>query len=162
MENVILVGMADLNICKSPDAIKTVALGSCVGIVIYDYISNAAGLAHIMLPDSTLINNNQNVAKFADTGIQTLINKMQTTYGVDKSRLKAKIAGGAQMFKFNTKNEMLRVGDRNIEATRKNLAYHNIPIVAEDVGKDYGRTITFYPKTCELHIKSHGKQEKII
>lgn len=162
MENVILVGMADLNVCESPDAIKTLALGSCVGIVLYEPYQKVAGMAHIMLPDSTQIRNSDNHAKFADTGIESLINTMKDKFNIDKRRLRAKIAGGAQMFNFGTKNEMLRIGDRNIEATKRNLALHNIPLVCEDVGDNYGRTITFYPDTSELHIMSHGRPSKII
>lgn len=162
MEDIIVVGMADLNTCYSPDSITTIGLGSCVGIVLYDSLLKAAGLAHIMLPDSTQIIKNGNRAKFADTGIDDLIKLMEDNYGVKKSRLIAKIAGGAQMFNFQAQNEMLRIGDRNIRATRDNLKNHNIPIISEDVGANYGRTITFFPETGELHIKSYGKEHKII
>ena len=111
MEEIILVGMADLNICCSPDSITTVALGSCVGIVLYDPLLKVAGLAHIMLPDSTQITRNQNKAKFADTAIDTLIKLMEVEYSIRKSRLVSKIAGGAQMFNFKTQNDTLRVGE---------------------------------------------------
>ena len=67
MSEMIKVGMADLKLCKSPDAITTLGLGSCVGIAIRDPITKIGGLAHIMLPDSTKISNNQCIAKFADT-----------------------------------------------------------------------------------------------
>lgn len=162
MEEIIIVGMADLNTCRSPDSITTVALGSCVGIVLYDPILKVAGLAHIMLPDSRQIARNQNKAKFADTAIKTMINLMEKEHKVVKRRLVSKIAGGAQMFNFQTQNETLRVGERNIKATIDNLKLHNIPIIAEDLGENYGRTIVFYPETGELHIKSIGKQIKII
>ena len=74
MGNVIKVGMADLNICKSPDMITTLGLGSCIGIALYDPVTKIGGLAHIMLPDSTQIRNNSNIAKFADTGITDRVN----------------------------------------------------------------------------------------
>ena len=70
MGDVIKVGMADLNVCKSPDIITTLGLGSCIGIAVYDPVTKIGGLAHIMLPDSTQIRNNLNKAKFADTGIE--------------------------------------------------------------------------------------------
>src|SRR5690554_1088401 len=110
MENIVLVGLADLNVCEAPDAIKTLALGSCVGVVLFEPVSKVAGMAHIMLPDSNLIvnNKNDNKAKFADTGIETLIGLMENKFNIDKRRLRAKIAGGAQMFNFSTKNDMLR------------------------------------------------------
>lgn len=162
MEEIILVGMADLNICRSPHSITTVALGSCVGIVLYDPLLKVAGLAHIMLPDSTQITRNQNKAKFADTAIETLIESMEEKYDIKKSRLVSKIAGGAQMFSFRTQNDTLRVGERNVIATKKNLKAHDIPIIAEDVGENYGRTIVFYPETGELVIKAVGKPIKTI
>ncbi|MEG2775067.1 MAG: chemotaxis protein CheD, partial [Acetivibrio sp.] len=58
MSNMIKVGMADFNICQTPDAITTLGLGSCVGVTLYDSTRKIAGLAHIMLPDSTLVKNN--------------------------------------------------------------------------------------------------------
>jgi len=103
----IKVGMADLNICTAPDALTTLGLGSCVGIVLYDSITRTAGMVHIMLPDSTKIRNNENTAKFADTGIDALIFKL-TAIGANRNRLIAKIAGGAQMFAFSSANDMLR------------------------------------------------------
>ena len=69
MGEVIKVGMADLNICKAPDTITTLGLGSCIGIALLDPVTKIGGLAHIMLPDSTKMKNNSNIAKFADTGI---------------------------------------------------------------------------------------------
>ena len=97
MSRMIKVGMADLNICKSPDAITTLGLGSCIGIALYDPVTKIGGLAHIMLPDSTQIRNNSNIAKFADTGITELVHRM-TRAGANKGRMVAKIAGGAKMF----------------------------------------------------------------
>ena len=158
MGNVIKVGMADLNICKSPDMITTLGLGSCIGIALYDPVTKIGGLAHIMLPDSTQIRNNSNIAKFADTGINELVKRM-TEAGAVKGRLVAKIAGGAQMFAFQSKNEMVRVGERNVEATKKKLAQLKIPILAEDTGKNYGRTVIFYPETGDFVIRAVGKQE---
>ncbi|MDF2608559.1 MAG: CheD [Lachnospiraceae bacterium] len=161
MSEIVKVGMADLNVCVSPNAITTLGLGSCVGIVLYDASSKIAGLVHVMLPDSNKIRNNENVAKFADTGIDALIDKMKLL-GANRTRLIAKIAGGAQMFAFNANNDMLRVGDRNVEASKQKLNALGIRILAEDTGLNYGRTIVFYPENGELHIKSVGKPLKIL
>ena len=120
MGTMIKVGMADLKICKSPDSVTTLGLGSCIGIAIVDPQTKIGGLAHIMLPDSTAIKNNTNIAKFADTGIEELV-RLILEKGAGKSRLKAKIAGGAQMFSFQNKTELLGVGQRNVEASKKTL-----------------------------------------
>ncbi len=154
----IKVGMADLNVCVSPDRITTLGLGSCVGIAVRDPVTKIGGLAHIMLPDSTTIRNNSNIPKFADTGIEELVRQV-TRKGANRSRLVAKIAGGAQMFGFNSNSEMVRVGERNVQATKKKLAQIRIPILAEDTGKNFGRTVIFYPETGDFVIRAVGKQE---
>ncbi len=157
MADMIRVGMADLNICKAPDSITTLGLGSCVGIVLYDKRNKIAGLAHVMLPDSTQIRNNTNLAKFADTGIDQLINELKIA-GADIKSLTAKIAGGAQMFSFTGSSDLTKVGDRNVEATIQKLQTLKIPILASDTGKNYGRTIVFSPETGMLQIKAVGKE----
>lgn len=161
MNDMIKVGMADLNVCVSPNAITTLGLGSCVGIILYDPIRKIAGMVHVMLPDSTKIINNENKAKFADTGIDLLITRM-IAIGAERRSFISKIAGGSQMFAFSNNNEMMRIGDRNVEATKLKLQSLNIPIKAEDTGSNYGRTIEFYPETGELLIKSVGKDRKIL
>lgn len=157
MGNMIKVGMADMKYCHAPDAITTLGLGSCVGVVLYDSGAKIAGLVHIMLPDSTKIRNNENIAKFADTGIDEMVRQVVEA-GASRTKLKAKIAGGAQMFAFRAENDLLRVGDRNVEAVKEKLAKLRIPIVAEDTGDCYGRTIEFYPESEELLVKAVGKK----
>lgn len=161
MGNLIKVGMADLNVCVSPDSITTLGLGSCVGIAVRDPVTKIGGLAHIMLPDSASVRNNTNIPKFADTGIEELIKRV-VAKGASRTRLVAKIAGGAQMFAFQSNNDMVRVGERNVEATKKKLAQLKIPILAEDTGKNYGRTVIFYPETGDFVIRAVGKAESVI
>lgn len=62
--NKIIVGISDQKLCKSPDVLVTYALGSCVGICMIDKVLGIAGLAHIMLPDSSAIPNDKNKFKF--------------------------------------------------------------------------------------------------
>lgn len=161
MSEVIKVGMADLAVCSGDDAVTTLGLGSCIGIAIRDPATGIGGLVHIMLPDSTEIRNNANRPKFADTGIEDLV-KAIVAKGGSRSRLVAKIAGGAQMFAFGGKSDMIRVGERNALASKKKLSEMKIPLLAEDTGKDYGRTVVFYPKSGEFVIRSVGKPEKVI
>lgn len=157
----VLVGMADLNICKAPDSITTLGLGSCVGIAIRDPGTKIGGLAHIMLPDSKEISSVTHVPKFADTGIDELVKKV-TAAGANRKTLVAKIAGGAQMFASNTNNNTLKVGARNVIAVKKKLQELGIRLLAEDTGDTYGRTVIFYPETGDYVIKTVGKPEKVI
>lgn len=156
MAELIKVGMADLKITKSPSVLTTLGLGSCVGIALYDLDSKLAGLAHVMLPDSTQIKNNSNKAKFADTALEILINDLMKA-GAQKSRLFAKIAGGAQMFSMDNQSDIMKIGTRNVIATKKLLQDYKIPLKAEDTGGNYGRTIEIYPDTGKLLVKAIGK-----
>lgn len=157
----IKVGMADLNVCKSPDSIITMGLGSCIGVVLYDPVIKVCGMVHIMLPDSTQISRNSNLAKFADTGIEECLKRV-VEIGARKERLIAKIAGGAQMFSVNVNSPTLNVGERNAAACKQKLKDLNIRLVAEDTGGKYGRTVTFYPETGEYQIRAIGKETKSI
>lgn len=161
MAEMIKVGMADLNICKSPDSITTLGLGSCIGIALYDPTTKIGGLAHIMLPDSTKLKNNTNIAKFADTGIQELYDRLLKA-GVNKTRLVAKIAGGARMFEVSGLSDVGNVGERNAQASRDKLKQLGIRLIAEDCGLNYGRTVELHCDTGEYYIKAVGKAVKII
>ncbi len=157
MSEVIKVGMADLKVCISPDTITTLGLGSCVGIAIRDPLTGIGGLAHIMLPDSKQIKDNSNIPKFADTGIEELV-RCVVGAGASRNRLVAKIAGGAQMFAFQNKSNLVRVGERNVEASKAKLKELGIPILAEDTGENYGRTVVFSPETGEFLIRAVGRE----
>lgn len=163
MNDIIKVGMADLKTCVSPNGVTTLGLGSCVGIAIRDPVTKIGGLAHVMLPDSTAIKNGYlNVAKFADTGIVELVKQMEKL-GANRSRMVAKIAGGATMFSFQGgSSTMGQVGQRNVEATKAKLKDLKIPILAEDTGQNYGRTVVFFPETGDFHIRAVGKSESVI
>lgn len=161
MGEMIKVGIADWKICNSPDQITTIGLGSCVGVVLFSEKSNCCGLLHILLPSSLEIKNNSNRSKFADTGIEDLINEL-VRQGIPKSRMIAKIAGGATMFQCNYSSDLGSIGDRNVKAVKENLSSYAIPVIAEDVGKDYGRTIIFNPSTKKLVVRSAGKKDIVI
>ena len=157
--NKIIVGISDQKLCKSPDVLVTYALGSCVGICMIDKTLGIAGLAHIMLPDSSAIPNDNNKFKFADTGIKLLYDSMIKS-GAAASRITAKIAGGANM--FATTSPAKSIGDRNVEATKKTLAKLGVPIIASDTGLNYGRTVSFNAADGSLEIMSSLKGNKTI
>jgi chemotaxis protein CheD len=161
MSDIIRVGIADMSVCRAPDKITTVGLGSCVGIVIYSMSSNISGMIHIMLPDSTKIKQNQNRLKFADTGIEDLVALLERE-GMRRYEMVAKIAGGAKMFEMPKTSPMGSIGEKNVEAVRAKLAELKIKIKSEDVGLNYGRTILFDPKTKQLFVIKAGRQTTVI
>ena len=151
---IVKVGIADMNIAKAPDKIRTSGLGSCVGVVLYDERSTTVGMVHVMLPDSSLGRTEViNIAKFADTGIPAMVEQLKIE-GIQPYKLKAKIAGGAQMFQFSSTRDTMRIGPRNVEAVKEYLKKYSIPIVAEDTGGNSGRTIEFDPTTKLLNIRT--------
>jgi chemotaxis protein CheD len=153
MNHIISVGIGDLGVAKSPTILETVSLGSCVGIVLYDPISKVGGLAHIMLPDSKLSKHQTSPSKFADTAIVLMIQEMQKL-GAQKNRLHAKIAGGACMFALLNLDPLVTIGERNIKAVKEILWKEKIPLLAEETGKNFGRTIHFFTETGKVHVRS--------
>ncbi len=157
----IKVGMADLKTAKSPDVLTTLGLGSCIGIALWDPTTKIGGLAHVMLPDSTKIRNNNNIAKFADTGITELVRQMEEL-GVSRRRLVAKIAGGARMFEVASSTSVGNIGEKNAIASKQKLKELGIPILAEDTGLNYGRTVELNCENGDYVIKAVGKPVKTI
>ena len=163
MPETIKVSMAEVAIASSPTQLTTVGLGSCIGIVLYDPVNKIGGLAHIMLPNSQAIkNSNNNKAKFADTAIELMLEKM-ISQGAKKKYLIAKIFGGANMFSnISSTGSLLNMGIRNIQATKQALIINNIPLVAEDTGANFGRTITLDTNTGQVYLKSVNIKDLLI
>lgn len=156
MNELITIGISDMKVTRSPGCLVTYALGSCVGICLYDSAAKLAGLAHIMLPHYTE-HNGANRLKFADTCIPIMVDEM-VKLGCLKSRLTAKIAGGAKMFQVPDESALGNIGDRNVIAVRQTLKLMTIPIVAEDVGKNFGRTVFFNAETGKVEVKSYTRE----
>ena len=156
----LIVGISDWKVGRGDDIIVTYALGSCIGTCLYDKLSGIAGLSHIMLPDSTaIIDGNQTRMKFADTALPDMVERMKAM-GASPLNLRAKIAGGAVM--FQTANSRFNIGERNIQAVKAALAKLRIPILAEDVGLNYGRTMTFWAENGAVEISSTVMGKKML
>ncbi|MBQ7169341.1 MAG: chemotaxis protein CheD [Synergistaceae bacterium] len=156
-ENSIVLGMADLMVVAAPIKLITLGLGSCIGLVVYDSFAKVAGMAHIMLPDSRGLHASEKVGKFADTAVPAIIEEMLKK-GAVRARIKAKIAGGAQMFSLpGASAEFLTVGAKNVSETKKRLASMGIAVIASDTGGNKGRTIEFSTSNWMLKVKTLGK-----
>lgn len=153
------VGIADAAVVYSPDKLITMGLGSCIGIALYDSEKKIGGLVHIMLPDSRQFKNIVNPLKYADLGIENLLKRMMNL-GCRKTSITAKIAGGASMFNFPDKKISSDVGRRNSEAVIEVIKRLSIPLIAEDVGGNKGRTMIFDSKDGRVTIKSIGCEIK--
>ncbi|NLB83053.1 MAG: chemotaxis protein CheD [Synergistaceae bacterium] len=157
------IGIAEAEVVRTPDTITTLGLGSCVGVTLYDEKQRMGGMVHVMLPSTELARGeNFNRSKFADSAIPDLMKKL-LSLGADQRRLKAKLAGGSQMFSLGgTGESLLKIGARNVEACRKALTELNIPILAEDTGGSWGRTVELFTETGLLEVRAIGKEKRYI
>jgi chemotaxis protein CheD len=146
------VHLAALAVAKE-GTISTLGLGSCVAIVLYDPDVRVGGLAHILLPDVAMVRDRSNPAKFPATAVPALLDQM-TALGAVRSRIRAKIAGGASMFLSLLPRNVMTVGDRNVVATREALKSAGVPVVAEDVGADHGRSVFLYLDDGRVEVRS--------
>ncbi len=160
MSEPIRVGMADLAVAKDPVQLITIGLGSCVGIVLYDKFSRIGGLAHIMLPSQALSKDSSNKAKFADTAIGEMLEKMKD-WGARKISICAKVFGGANMFAGVVHSKgLLDMGHRNVEKVKEILGQLDIKIIAEETGEDFGRTIILDTKDGKVYLRTAGGEKR--
>lgn len=158
--SMINIGISDLNIARAPDVLATYALGSCVGICLYDPDIKLAGLAHIMLPWSKEAASDRfNTRTYADTGITELLNEMLRNRA-KRENITAKIAGGAQMFAGT--NASFNIGERNVTAVKKILAAYKVPVIAEQTGENFGRTVFFHAENGQMEVRSATRETVIL
>jgi chemotaxis protein CheD len=155
----VVVGVADLKVSNRPEhVLVTHALGSCIGVAIYDPEAKVGGLLHYMLPESSLDPGRaqENPFMFADTGIPRLFRECYSM-GAQKHRLRVKVAGGGQVLGGQ---EHFQIGRRNYAALRRIFLKNNVLIDHEDVGGCQARTLFLeiasgrvWVKTTDLLIK---------
>ncbi len=136
-----IVGVGEYQTLDIPGQLVCIGLGSCVGIAIFDPQVQIGGLAHAMLPRYEEGRDKVNAAKYADSSIMLMVDEL-VEMGAERGRLRAKIAGGAQMFSFMS-SDTLNIGQRNSEAARATLKAERIRLLGEDIGGTRGRTVTF-------------------
>jgi chemotaxis protein CheD len=127
--------------------LKVMGLGSCIGVILSDVSTGICGIAHVLLPGAS----NAGEAKYAETAIEKMFEDM-VKMGARKSRITAKFAGGAQVFK-HMNLEILKIGDRNAISVEEALVKRNIPILAKDVGGEVGRNVIFNPMDGSMIVK---------
>ncbi len=161
------IGIAQHKVVAEPALLVCSALGSCVAVCLYDPFARVAGVVHILLPNARYTLKCENPDKFADAGVQNLVADMAGR-GAHRKRLRAKIAGGACLFDFGPRDSssyteitaVASIGERNVAAVKSILAMLGIPIVAEDVGERYGRSVYFNSDGGAMRVKSVKAGEK--
>jgi chemotaxis protein CheD len=134
---------------RAGDELVARGLGSCIGLAVIDRYAGVAGLAHIVLPQST--ETDRQPGKFADLAVPALIDRMIGA-GATPHRLEAVLAGGARMFELGE----LDIGARNEEAVRAGLAASGVSIHAAETGGSRGRTMRVEVGGCTVTVKKAG------
>ena len=157
----VIVKVADWAAERGDGVIVTLGLGSCVAIMLYDADRAAGGMAHVLLPSRSLAHDATNLAKFPESAVPLLIERLKTL-GAEPRRLVAKLAGGASMFSQLMTPGTIQMGERNIVASRNALRAASIPIVKESVGGERGRSVRFHIKDGRVEIRSVGADAEVI
>jgi chemotaxis protein CheD len=155
------VKVADYAVAKGTHVLTTIGLGSCVAIALYDRTTRVGALAHILLPSQSMSRETGNPAKFPETIVPLMLTEMRAL-GTQPAGVSAKIVGGASMFGQLVNGTGINVGERNVVATRAALAAAGVPIIAEDTGLDYGRSVYFHLADGRLEVRSLKKGDRVI
>ncbi len=159
METKVTIGIADMQLLQTEGTLITYALGSCIGVCLYDPVLKLGGLLHIMLP-LNMEAGRKNPLKYADTGMAEMLRQMEAK-GANRARLVAKIAGGAKMFEVSG-GALGNIGQRNIESIRIQLKKHGIRLQNEDVGGSVARTMLMDVATGTVSVRSYGRPELVM
>ncbi|HEX9217356.1 MAG TPA: chemotaxis protein CheD [Gemmatimonadales bacterium] len=157
----VIVKVADWAAERGDGVLVTLGLGSCVAIMLYDAQVNAGAMAHVLLPSTSLARDITNRAKFPETAVPLLIERLKGL-GADPRRLVAKLAGGASMFGQLVTPGTIQMGERNLLASRSALRAAAIPILRESVGGERGRSVRFHVKDGRVEIRSVGADVAVI
>lgn len=156
----VLVKVADYAVASS-GTIATIGLGSCVAIILYDGVARVGGMAHVLLPNEAMSRDRSNPAKFPSSAVPLLLNEMRLL-GATRERVRAKIVGGASMFANLIPAGGINIGERNIAAVRGVLSEAKVPIVAEDVGSDHGRSVFLFLDDGRVEVRSLKKGSRVL
>jgi len=154
------VGIAEMKVSANPaDTFITHALGSCIGVTVYDPVVHVAGMIHIMLPMSRIdpAKAEARPSMFVDTGIPALFREAYQL-GAVKDRVRLKVAGGANIMDANGH---FNIGERNYTMLRKLLWKNNVLIAAEDVGGTVSRTVTMEVGTGKVTVRISGESREL-
>lgn len=156
----IVVKIADYKIASSPAILTTYGLGSCLAVALYDPETKTGGMGHIMLPSGIGAKASGNPKKFADLCITEMFRELEIN-GCRTNNIVAKIAGGASMFDLPY-IENFRIGDRNRASVVSELLKRGIPLIGEDTGGKYGRSVEFHIDDGRMIVKSLRSGMKVI
>lgn len=157
-----VVNVADMkSSANREDTLVTYALGSCLGITLYDPVACVGCMLHTMLPQSSIDPRkaDDNPYMFVDTGVPELFRECYRLGG-RKERLVVKVAGGACAHGCE-QDDYFQIGRRNFVIFRKLLWKNGVLLTAHDVGGSHSRTLTLHMDTGDVLLKVDGSCRKL-
>ncbi len=159
-EETIIVGLGELRATSDSNAILVcLGLGSCVALCGYDPVSRVAGIAHMVLPSGNGKAPSQSAPKFVDYATPTLIDEM-VKRGAVRSRIGARLVGGARVISVNRENPSLDIARKNVEAAIAILERLGVPLQAAETGGTQGRTARLHAGSGKLLVSTLGGSER--
>ncbi len=153
------VNIAEMKIARTPDILITRGLGSCLGITIYDPLKKVGAMAHAMLPDIDRAKVKSNPARFVNSVIRKMTEGLESSGGA-KSRFIAKLFGGAHMFSFISADNILNVGQKNIDIALEVFKELGINVAVQETGGTFGRTIELNLEDGKVRVHTISQGEK--
>lgn len=146
------VGVGGIGIAEHPEWLMTPALGSCVGVALWDARTHRGGLAHVMLPEPAGKHADPESGRFASWAVPRLV-EMLLGAGSERNDLRAKLAGGAAMFSGSP--GVANVGERNVAEVKRQLLRTEVELVGEDTGGSHARTVELRLDSGLLIVRSY-------
>jgi chemotaxis protein CheD len=156
-----VVGLGQSAVLQGQGMLASYGLGSCVGVVMHDAAARVGGLVHVVLPSGQLSRDRTNPSRFAETAVPYLVGEMVRA-GAVRGRIKAKLVGGASMFASLTPAGSVQMGQRNLSACRAALQKVSVPVEAEAVGGEIGRSLWFDVGAGTLTVRSVGREPEVL
>ena len=157
----VVVRMGEYHVLRAEGVLAAVGLGSCVAIVLHDRHARVAALAHVVLPSASLSREHDRPARFANTAVPLLLGGMKVE-GADLARIVGRLVGGASMFANLLAAGSVSMGERNMLAAQTALRSAGVPIVAEDVGGTWGRSVFFDVGRGTAVVRSVGREDRVL
>ncbi len=154
------VGIADLTAGVGDITLVTIGLGSCVAIALHDRKHGIGALAHVLLPHRALTADAPSVGKAASTAVPAMLSRMHALGATHD--IEARLVGGASMFAPLLAPGAISLGARNVQAARAACAAHDIPVVGEAVGGDFGRSVYFNLASGRLHVRTVRGEDVVL
>ncbi|MCB0208484.1 MAG: chemotaxis protein CheD [Anaerolineae bacterium] len=160
-ENFRAISIGEMIVSSTPnDVLVAYGLGSCVAICLYDPVTKVGGMLHALLPHANNQAKDYDVpAKFVDSGLPLLLKSVVQQRG-EHNRLIVYLCGGAQLISAPNFSDMLKIGQRNVEAAHTALKTARLNIKSQDTGGNAGRTVKLHIDTGQITVKSLGRGER--